>query len=87
MVRLTAIDVGVIKKEGKKTRLQEMQPDQISKHISADAKSAVLLRVPSLIKLEISNFPLLHFPIWLCLVYGQLAMSLQHVKRSLICIL
>ena len=43
--------------------------------LSADTKSAVLLRVPSLTKVEVRNFPLLHFPRWLCLVHGQLAMS------------
>ena len=43
-----------------------MQPHQIFEHISADAKSAVLLRVPSLTKAEIRNFPSLHFPRWLC---------------------
>ena len=53
--------------------------------LSADAKSALLLRVPSLIKVEVRNFPLLHFPRWLCLVHGQLAMSLRRVKRSAIC--
>ena len=54
--------------------------------LSADAKSStVLLRVPSLTKVEGRNFSLLHFPRWLCLVYGQLAMSLQQVKRSVIC--
>ena len=50
----------------------------------ADAKSAVLLRVPSLIKVAVRNFPLLHFPRWLCLVHGQLAISPRRVKRSFI---
>ena len=50
----------------------------------ADAKLAVLLRVPSLIKVAVRNFPLLHFPRWLCLVHGQLAMSPRRVKRSFI---
>ena len=53
--------------------------------LSADAKSAGLLRVPSLTKVKVRNFPLLHFPKWLCLVHGQHAMSLRHVKRSVIC--
>ena len=44
--------------------------------LSADVKSAVLLRVPSLTKVEVQNFPLLHFPKWLRLVHGQLTMSL-----------
>ena len=48
--------------------------------LSADAKSAVLLRVPSLTKVEVRNFLLLHFPRWFCLVNGQFAMSLQRVK-------
>ena len=52
---------------------------------SADAKSAILLRVPSLTKVEVRNFPLLHFPRWFILVNGQLAMSLQLVKNSVIC--
>ena len=37
--------------------------------------------VPSLTKVEVFNFPLLHFPTWLCLVHGQLVMSLGRVKR------
>ena len=53
--------------------------------LSADAKSAILLRVPSLNKVELRNFPLLHFPRWFCLVNGQLAISLRRVKRSVIC--
>ena len=52
---------------------------------SADAKSAVLLKVPSITKVEVGNFPLLHFPRWLCLVHGQLDMSLRRVKRSVKC--
>ena len=55
------------------------------KLLSADVKSAVALRVPSLTKVQVSNFPLLHFPKWLCLVHEQLTMYLQHVKRSVIC--
>ena len=43
--------------------------------LRADAKSAILLRVQSLTKVEIRNFPLLHFPRWFCLVNGQLAVS------------
>ena len=38
--------------------------------LSADAKSAVLLRVSTLTKVQVHNFPLLHFPRWLCLVHG-----------------
>ena len=53
--------------------------------LSADAKSAILLRVPSLTKVEVRNFPLLYFPRWFCLVNGQLAMSLRRVKRSAMC--
>ena len=48
--------------------------------LSADAKSAVLLKVPFLIKVEVCNFILLHFPKWLCLIHGQLAISLRCVK-------
>ena len=47
--------------------------------LSVDAKS-VVLRVPSLTKVKIRNFSLLHFPKWLCLVDGQLAVSLLRVK-------
>ena len=43
--------------------------------LSADAKSAMLLRFPSLTKVEVLNFLLLHFPRWFCLVNGQLAVS------------
>ena len=43
--------------------------------------ATVLLRVPSLTKVELCNFPLLHFPKWLSLVHGQLAMSLRRIKR------
>ena len=53
--------------------------------LSAEAKLAVLLRVPSLSKVEVFSFPLPHFPRWLCLVDGQLAVSLRRVKRSVIC--
>ena len=53
--------------------------------LSADGKSPVLLSVPSLAKVEVRNFLLLHFPKWLCLVDGQLMMSLRHVRRSVIC--
>ena len=34
--------------------------------MSADTKSALLLRVPSLTKVEVRNFSLLQFPRWLC---------------------
>ena len=50
--------------------------------LSADPKSAILLRVPSLTKVEVHNFPLLHFPRWFCLVNGHLVMPLRRVKRS-----
>ena len=53
--------------------------------LSVDAKSAILLRVPSLTKVEVPNFLLLYFPKWLCLDHGQRALSLQRVKRSVIC--
>ena len=43
--------------------------------------ATVLLRVLSLTKFEVCNFPLLHFPKWLSLVHGQLAMSLRRIKR------
>ena len=39
--------------------------------LSADAKSAILLRVPSSTKVQVCNFSLLHFPRWLCLVKFQ----------------
>ena len=48
--------------------------------LSADAKSAILLRVALLTKFEVSNFSLLHFSRWFCLVNGQLAMCLRQVK-------
>ena len=48
-------------------------------------ESAVLLRFPSLTKVEVGNFPLLHFPRWLCLVREQLDMSLRHVEKSVQC--
>ena len=43
--------------------------------LRADAKLAILLKVQSLTKAEIRNFSCLHFPRWLCLVNGQLAVS------------
>ena len=53
--------------------------------LSPAAKLAVLLRIPLLIKVEVSNFSLLHIPKWLCLVHHrQFAISLQRVKRSVI---
>ena len=45
--------------------------------LSGDVKSALILKVPSLTKAEVRNFPLLYFPRLLCLVHGQLAMSLR----------
>ena len=53
--------------------------------LSAVTKLAVLLRVPSLTKVQLCNFPLLHFPKWLCLVLRQLAMPLRRVKKLIIC--
>ena len=53
--------------------------------LSADAKLTVILRVPWLTKVHLRNFPLLHFPKWLCLVHEQLAMSLRWGKRSVAC--
>ena len=47
--------------------------------LSVDAKS-VVLRVLSLTKVRVRNFSLLHFLKWLCLVDGQLAISLLRVK-------
>ena len=52
--------------------------------LSVNAKSTVLLKVLSLTKVQVHNFPLLYFPKWLYLVYRQLAMSPRHVKRSVI---
>ena len=53
--------------------------------LSADAKSAIHLRVPSLTKVEVPNFPLIHFSRWFSLVNGQRAMSLRHVTKSVLC--
>ena len=53
--------------------------------LSTDGQSALLLRVPSLPKIEVRNFSLLYFPRWFCVVYGQLAMSPRRVKKSVIC--
>ena len=47
-------------------------------------KWAVVLSVPSLTKVEVGNFPLLHCPRWLCLIHGQFDISLRRVKRSVI---
>ena len=52
--------------------------------LSANAKSTVRLRFPSLTKVEVRNFPLLHFSKWHCLILGQLAKSLGREKRSVI---
>ena len=49
--------------------------------LSADANLAVVLRVPSLTKVEIHNFSLLHFPRWPCLIHGQHAISLRRVEK------
>ena len=35
---------------------------------SSDVKSAIFMGVPSLIKVEIRNFSLLHFPRYVCLI-------------------
>ena len=53
--------------------------------LSVDAKSTVILRVSSLTKVPVRNFRLLHFPKWLCLIHGELAMTLRRVKKSVIC--
>ena len=53
--------------------------------LSAVTKLAVLLRVLPLTKVQLRNFPLLHFTRWLCLVLGQLAMPLRRVKKLIIC--
>ena len=53
--------------------------------LSAVTKLAVLLRVLPLTKIQLRNFPLLHFTKWLCLVLGQLAMPLRRVKKLIIC--
>ena len=75
----------LVKTKGKTATLQETQQiaDIVTllRLLSAD----VLLRIPSLSKVEVLNFPLLHFPKWLCLVHGQLAMSLPCMKRQVIC--
>ena len=52
---------------------------------SADAKSAVFLRVPSLTKVQVRNFSFLHFPRWSCLIHVEFDMYLRHVKRLVIC--
>ena len=53
--------------------------------LSAVTKLAVLLRVLPLTKVQLRNFPLLHFTKWLCLVLGQLAMPLRRVKKLITC--
>ena len=53
--------------------------------LSAVTKLAVLLRVLPLTKVQLRNFPLLHFTKWLCLVLGQLAMPLRRVTKLIIC--
>ena len=52
---------------------------------SARVKSAVFQRVPSLNKVQVRNFSLLHVPRLLCLIRGQFNMYLWLVKRSIIC--
>ena len=51
--------------------------------LSADAKSAILLRVPSLTKVEVGNFLWLHFMRWFyeMILFGYWT-SLGHVKKS-----
>ena len=51
----------------------------------ADVKSALFLRVPSLTKIQSSNFVLLNFSRWLCLIHEKSDMYLRHMKRSVIC--
>ena len=53
--------------------------------LSADAKSATLLRARTLTKVKVRNLPLLDFVRRVCLVNGQLVTSLGLVKRSVIC--
>ena len=52
--------------------------------LSADAKSPVLLRVPSLTKVWSAQFPVAAICKWLCLVHQQLAMRLWHVKSFIL---
>ena len=51
--------------------------------LSADAKSAVALKPPSSTKVEVHSFLLIHLPRWLCLIHGQLSMSMWYAKRSI----
>ena len=53
--------------------------------LSADAKSAIVLIILSLTKVKIRNFSLLHVPRWICLIHGQLIMSLRCVRMLVIC--
>ena len=53
--------------------------------LSAHAESAVVLKVLSLTKVEVPNFSLLLFSILLCLIHGQVSVTLQSMKRSVIC--
>ena len=52
--------------------------------LSADVKSAIILRVLSLTKVEVRKFLLLLFSSRFCLGNGQLAISLQCMKWSVI---
>ena len=85
----TAIDFWLRKKRGKQHYYKKRKQIRyfnilniinILILLSADAKSAISLRVRSLTKVEVHNFPLVHFPRWFCLVNRQLAISLRLVK-------
>ena len=49
--------------------------------LSAKEKTATVLRVSSLTKVEVRNFLLLHFLRCICFIHGQLDISLRLVKR------
>ena len=89
--QLSANGFWVRTKEGKQQHYNKLKQikyfNVINIDIADDGKSAVLcvlLRVRPLIKVEVRNFSLLHFPRWFYLIHDQLGMSLRRVKRSVI---
>ena len=87
ILQLSANDFRVRTKGGEQQHQNKPRQIRLLTLLSADAKPAVicvLLMIPSLTKVEVCNFLLLHFPRWFCLIPGQLGMSLRRVKRSVI---
>ena len=83
--RISPIDIFILLKLSRSVRLCREKNNNTARNASksdtltlftllnADAKSAVILRVPSSTKVEGCSFSSLHFPKWLCLIHGYVS--------------